>query len=144
MLTVYGEDLLNKTKDQCAIETFMTYAFHRLHEYFKIDPFELVRREPMKTVFEEQRLGRFRPEAPVFVDHNRYDPLVPYVSSRQMALDWCAQGADVEFWTNEQPPFLNKLVVNHGLAYFMDGERGMAWVADRFNGLPTTPNCGHF
>ena len=25
---------------------------------------------------------------------------------------------------------------------FVDGERSMAWVADRFNGLPTTPNCG--
>ena len=24
------------------------------------------------------------------------------------------------------------------------GERGMQWIADRFNGLPTTPNCGQF
>jgi triacylglycerol lipase len=27
--------------------------------------------------------------------------------------------------------------------YFVDGERGMQWIADRFNGLPTTPNCGN-
>jgi phosphoglycolate phosphatase-like HAD superfamily hydrolase len=53
-----------------------------------------------------------------------------------------AQGADVQFFTNEEPPFLNTLAVNHGLAELVDGERGMQWIADRFNGLPTTPNCG--
>ena len=143
VLTIYGEDLLDKTRDQCVIETFLNFAFHRLEEYFTVDPFELLTREPMKSIFEQQRLGRLRPQAPVFVDHNRYDPLVPYAPSRQMAIDWCAQGADVEFWTNEQPPFLNKLVVNHGLAYFVDGERGMQWIADRFNGLATTPNCAN-
>jgi hypothetical protein len=31
--------------------------------------------------------------------------------------------------------------INNILPYFVDGERGMQWVADRFNGLPTTPNC---
>jgi hypothetical protein len=27
---------------------------------------------------------------------------------------------------------------------YVEGERGMQWIADRFNGLPTTPNCGQF
>ena len=53
-------------------------------------------------------------------------------------------GADVEFWTNERPPLFNKLAVNHALALFVEGERAMQWIADRFNGLPTTPNCGQF
>jgi hypothetical protein len=26
----------------------------------------------------------------------------------------------------------------------VDGEPAMQWIADRFNGLPTTPNCGQF
>ena len=52
-----------------------------------------------------------------------------------------AKGADVEFWTNEEPPFFNKLDINHLLPYFVDGERAMGWVADRFNGQPATPNC---
>ena len=51
------------------------------------------------------------------------------------------QGADVTFWTNEQPPLFNKLDTNSLLAPFVDGERSMAWVTDRFNGVPTTPNC---
>ena len=35
------------------------------------------------------------------------------------------QGADVEFWTNEQRPILNKLPINHLLPYFVDGERSV-------------------
>jgi len=49
-----------------------------------------------------------------------------------------------ELRTNEEPPFMNKLVVNHALLMLVDGERAMQWIADRFNGLPTTPNCGEF
>lgn len=141
-LTIYGEDLLNRTQTQCSVETMLTFAFHRLQEYFTIDPYQLGHQEPLKSIFAEQRLGRHRPDAPVMIDHNRFDPLVPYEPSRQLAADWCAQGADVELWTNEQPPFLNKLGINHVLTPLVDGERGMQWITDRFEGLPTTPNCG--
>jgi hypothetical protein len=58
-----------------------------------------------------------------------------------LAIDWCDKGADVQFRINEQPPFLNKTSINHFLPYFVDGERAMQWIADRFNGLPTSPNC---
>ena len=75
---------------------------------------------------------------------NRYDPLVPWAPVAQLARDWCARGADVQFWTNEQPPLFNKLVINHTLPLFVDGERAIGWITDRFNGLPTTPNCGTF
>ncbi|WP_229481011.1 lipase family protein [Mycolicibacterium mageritense] len=143
-LTIYGEDLLNKTKDQCVVETGLTFAFHRLQEYFNGDPYEVIANEPFKSLLDLQRIGRLKPETPVFIDSNHFDPLVPWTGANQLGHDWCAQGADVQFWTNDQPPFLNKLSVNHALAYFMDGERGMQWIADRFNGVPTTPNCGQF
>jgi Secretory lipase len=76
-----------------------------------------------------------------FIDHNRYDPFSPWQGGHQLAIDWCDKGADVQFFTNELPPFLNKTVTNHFLTLFVDGERGMQWIADRFNGLPTSPNC---
>ena len=69
---------------------------------------------------------------------------MPWTAANQPGRDWCALGADVQFWTNEQPPFLNKAVVKHALTMLVEGERGMQWIADRFNGLPTTPNCGQF
>lgn len=143
-LTAQGQDLLDRTRDQCVAETALTFAFHQIDEYFRADPATLLRAEPLRSILADQRIGRLRPDAPVLIDHNRWDPLVPYAGGRQLALDWCAQGADVEFWTNEQPPFLNKLDVNHALPMWVEGERGMQWIADRFNGLPTTPNCGLF
>ena len=125
-------------------ETALTFGFHHLSEYFNEDPAQALSEEPFRSLLDLQRVGRLKPTAPVFIDINRFDPLVPWTSANQLGRDWCAQGADVQFWTNEQPPFLNKLDVNHALTYLVDDERSMQWIADRFNGLPTTPNCGEF
>ncbi|MDT5402992.1 MAG: hypothetical protein QOK33_6223, partial [Mycobacterium sp.] len=95
-------------------------------------------------LFDMQRIGRLRPNAPVLINSNRFDPLVPWTGANQLGRDWCAQGADVEFRTNEEPPFLNKLVINHALPMLVDGEAAMQWIADRFDAVPTTPNCGEF
>ena len=143
-LTPRGEDLLKKVQDQCIAETITKFMFRHLQPYFNSDIDQLVNEEPFKTLFDMQRIGRYKPNAPVMILSNRYDPLVPWTGANQLGRDWCAQGADVEFWTNEEPSFMNKLVVNHALPMLVDGERAMQWIADRFNGLPTAPNCGEF
>jgi triacylglycerol lipase len=143
-LTPRGLDMLQKVQDQCIAETIAKFMFRHLQPYFNVDIFQTVNEEPFKSLFDMQRLGKFKPNAPALILSNRYDPLVPWTASNQLGRDWCAQGADVQFWTNEQPPFLNKMVVNHALPMLVDGERAMQWIADRFNGLPTTPNCGQF
>ncbi len=143
-LTPRGEDLLNKVADQCIAETIFNFMFRHLQPYFYENINELVEREPFKSLFEMQRIGHLKPNAPVLILSNRYDPVVPWTGANQLGRDWCAQDADVQFWSNEEPPFLNKLVVNHALPMLVDGERAMQWIADRFNGAPTTPNCGQF
>ncbi|SON60413.1 putative inactive lipase [Mycobacterium simulans] len=143
-LTPAGADMLAKTQNQCTLETVLTYGFHRLNEYFTEDPVELVRQEPFRSLLDEQRIGRHKPAVPVLIDINRFDPLVPWTAASQLGRDWCAQGADVQFHTNEQPPLWNKLGINHVLCLLVDGERAMQWIADRFNALPTTPNCGAY
>ena len=143
-LTPRGVDLLNKVQDQCIAETITKFMFRHLQPYFNQDINQLVNEEPFSSLFDMQRIGTLKPNAPVMILSNRYDPLVPWIGANQLGRDWCGQGADVQFWTNEEPPFLNKLVVNHALPMLVDGERAMQWIADRFNGLPTTPNCGEF
>lgn len=144
VLTPRGEDLLFKTAEQCVAETAVKFAFRHLQPYFTEDVATMVQRDPFKSAFDAQRIGRLRPDAPVLIVINRYDPLVPWIGADQLARDWCAAGADVQFWTNEQPPLFNKAVVNHALPMLVDGERALGWIADRFNGVPTTPNCGQF
>lgn len=143
-LTPMGQKLLDDTATQCIAETAMRFRFKRMQDFFVGDVTEALGKPLFQSLFESQRLGRYRPEAPALVLSNRFDPLVPWAPAAQLARDWCAQGADVQFWTNEQPPLFNKLAVNHALPMLVDGERAMQWLADRFNGLPTTPNCGAF
>ena len=135
-LTPRGEDMLNKVQEQCVAETIFNFMFRHLQPYFNQDIYQLVNEEPFSTLFDMQRIGRYKPERTGADSSNRYDPLVPWTGANQLGRDWCAQGADVQFWTNEEPPFLNKLVVNHALPMLVDGERAMQWIADRFNGLP--------
>jgi triacylglycerol lipase len=143
-MTPRGADLLQKVQDQCIAETAAKFMFRHLQPYFNEDITQLVDEEPFRTLFDMQRIGRLKPNAPVLINSNRFDPLVPWTGANQLGRDWCAQGADVEFRTNEQPPFLNKLVINHALPMLVDGEAAMQWIADRFNDVPTTPNCGQF
>ncbi|WP_370478920.1 lipase family protein [Mycobacterium sp. pUA109] len=143
-LTPRGAAMLDSTSRQCIGQTIIDFAFRHLQPYFNQDIGQLIDQEPFNSLFELQRLGRYRPNAPVLINSNRYDPLVPWTAANQLGRDWCAMGADIEFRTNEEPPFLNKLVVNHALPMLVDGEPAMQWIADRFNGLPTTPNCGEF
>lgn len=143
-LTPRGAHMLDQVQHQCVGETLMKFAFRHLQPYFTVDIFAAVAEEPFKSLFELQRLGRLKPNAPVLINANRFDPLVPWAPAMQMGREWCAMGADVEARTNEQPPFLNKLVVNHALPMLVDGEPAMQWIADRFTGVPTAPNCGRF
>lgn len=143
-LTPRGIDFLDKVQTQCVAETIAKFMFRHLQPYVVAPLADLVSKEPFSSLFDEQKLGRFKPNSPVLINSNRFDPLVPWTAANQLGRDWCAQGVDVEFRTNEQPPFLNKAIINHALPMLVDGEPAMQWIADRFNGVPTTPNCGTF
>jgi hypothetical protein len=140
-LTPRGVEMLANTGRQCLFQSGLDYAFRHVPFWFKEDPYELVKVDPFKGILAAQRIGNIKPTGPVYLSHNRWDPFNPYRSVVATASDWCAMGADVTLWTNEEPPFLNKLDVNALLPAFVDGERSMAWVTDRFSGLPTSPNC---
>ena len=140
-LTPRGAEMLANTSRQCMVQTGIDYAFRHLQPWFKEDLYQSVREDPLKSILAMQRIGNVKPTGPVYLSHNRWDSFAPYESVVATAKDWCAMGADVTLWTNEQPPFLNKMNTNALLTAFVDGERSMAWIADRFNGVPTEPNC---
>jgi hypothetical protein len=143
-LTPRGVEMLANTSRQCMLQTGIDYMFRHLQPWFKDDLSQMVQTDPFKTILASQRIGNVKPTGPVYFSHNRWDPFGPYASVVATANDWCAKGADVTLWTNEEPPFFKKLDVNALLPTFVDGERSMAWITDRFNGVPTTPNCGEF
>ena len=144
VLTPRGLQMLDWSGHTCLLQGGVDYAFRHLDFWFNTDLNELISNDPFKSLLAAQRVGNIKPEGPVYISHNRWDPLIPYQAARQTAADWCTMGADVEFWTNEQPPLFNKTDMNNLLQPYVDGEQSMAWVTDRFNGAPTTPNCGQF
>lgn len=140
-LTPRGQEMFANTGRQCLLQTGADYAFRHLDGWFKMDIHEAVNVDPFKSLLAAQRIGNINPTGPVYLSHNRWDSFSPYTAVVETARDWCRMGADVTLWTNEQPPLLNKLDVNALVGAFVDGERSMAWIADRFNGVSTAPNC---
>ncbi|MBI3225425.1 MAG: triacylglycerol lipase [Mycolicibacterium cosmeticum] len=141
VLTPRGLEMYENTGRQCMLQTGIDYAFRHIQFWFNTDIFAAVQVDPFKTLLANQRLGNIKPTGPIYLSHNRWDSFGPYLAVRDTARDWCNMGADVTLWTNEQPPFLNKLDVNALLGAFVDGERTMAWITDRFNGVPAESNC---
>lgn len=144
LLTPRGMDFVDKTKDQCIAESLAKFMFRHLQPYFNHPIPELLADPQFRGLLDLQKLGTLRPNAPVLLNSNRFDPLVPYGPVAQLGRDWCVKGSDVELRTNEQPPFLNKAAINHALPMLVDGEPAMQWIADRFNGVPSAPNCGQY
>jgi len=143
-MTPDGEDLLAKTQNQCLAETMANFGMRHVQRYFAVDVAIAPTQEPFKSLFDLQRIGRLKTAAPVLIVSNRYDPLVPHGPANQLGRDWCAQGGDVEFFVNEQPPLFNKMILNHAFPIVVDAPKALQWIADRFAGLPTAPNCGRF
>jgi hypothetical protein len=108
VLTPRGLEMLDWSGHTCLLQGGVDYAFRHLEFWFNTDPNELISNDPFKSLLAAQRIGNIKPKGPVYISHNRWDPLIPYQAARQTAEDWCAMGADVEFWTNEQPPLFNK------------------------------------
>lgn len=140
-MTPRGQEMLANTSRQCMLQTGINYMFRHLQPWFKDDLHTMAQNDPFKSILASQRIGNVKPTGPVYFSHNRWDSFGPYASVVATAKDWCSMGADVTLWTNEQPPLFNKLNTNALLTPFVDGERSMAWVADRFNGVPTASNC---
>lgn len=87
--TPRGVDLLQKVQDQCIAETPGKFMFRHLQPYFNVDICEAVNHEPFKSLFETPRIGRYKPNAPVMILINRFDPLVPWTAANQLRRDWC-------------------------------------------------------
>ena len=65
--------------------------------------------DPFKSLLAAQRIGNIKPEGPVYLRTTVGIHLARIRHLLARARDWCAMGADVKLWTNEQPPLFNKL-----------------------------------
>ncbi|MBM4695308.1 lipase family protein [Prescottella equi] len=141
-----GRQALDEIAAQCVPETIARYGLHRTTEWTKDGRSlaELIDALPsVSAVVDEQRIGRSTPGSPVLIVQGRNDDLIPHTQASRLAADWCAQGATVEFRTEEIPPIAPGFVVGHGLPMVSGLPSALDWMTDRFDGVPARSVCSN-
>lgn len=124
-----GRDVLRQVNSYCVFDvlrmnpfvptSFYTVDGRRIGEY--------LRREPWRTVVDDQRLGRVAPSMPVLVSQNRGDDVVDPRGTDRMVSSWRAQGADVTVETMHLPTVLPGTFFGHGLGLVTE-LRALEWL----------------
>ncbi|WP_432167626.1 lipase family protein [Streptomyces sp. bgisy031] len=94
-----------------------------------------------KAALDKQRIGTLEPAGPVRVATGVQDDIVPHTQARQLAVDWCAEGADVTYEAIKLPNLGDKILTNHLVPLITDQGNAISWLTDRLSGKPATSNC---
>ncbi|MEU9034647.1 lipase family protein [Streptomyces sp. NPDC048352] len=125
-----GRALVGGMKENCVAIDAIAGSFKRISDLTTRDP---LAQPDWQARLNQSRLGRTAPAAPVLQYHALGDELIPYAVGRQLRSEWCARGADVQFDTIVLGEHVSG-VITHSLAVG-------AWMADRFAGRATRPDC---
>lgn len=145
MLTDHGKHMLETVRHQCIADSILTFGLQESPSFLVGGrrASDVIRENPVVTAaLERQRIGRIAPAMPVRVQGNLHDDAVPYGQVRQLARDWCALGATVEFVTDPMPPILPRSVINHLAPMPMHVLDVQRYLVDRVNGVPAPNSCG--
>lgn len=133
-----GKRLMAEAADACTTDSVFRWGFQDTREY-TVDgasAAEVIDREPaLSEYIDRQKLGRHAPAIPTMVASNRHDDLIPWRQAHQLAEDWCARGATVEFRTFEG----NAGILTHATTMFSAVLPAFEWIKDRFNGAVVQP-----
>lgn len=88
-----------------------------------------------------QRIGTMRPDAPVQVLTGTLDDIVQHRQARQLALDWCALGANVTYVPVVQVVPTLGTGVNHLGPGVTRAASSQAWLVDRLEGKKVRSGC---
>ncbi|MCR8900011.1 lipase family protein [Gordonia sp. GONU] len=130
-----GKAALKQISTSCIGDIIPAYGFQRTQNWTRTGETlsAVIARSPgVQKVVGEQRIGRLKPNAPVFLEGGLHDDVIPYGQVAQLAADWRAQGADVRFVTNPTPPILTKSIVNHVVPMLGTFLPGMEFVLGEF------------
>ncbi|MEU6483505.1 lipase family protein [Streptomyces sp. NPDC046887] len=134
-----GQQFLEEARKTCTVEAVFKYLFKQSSSLTKdgrpVSAY--LSQAPFDRIVAENRIGTAKPAAPVLVQHSAFDDVIPYNVGKQLAKDWCAQGADIEF----RDLFVFSPFLAHALGLTSAAGEASNWLADRFAGKPTASNC---
>ncbi|WP_442972778.1 lipase family protein [Rhodococcus sp. G-MC3] len=147
-LTPEGKAAMAALSGSCIADVILDYPFLRTSTYTSDHQSLLANLRTIPEaapVFDEQRIGTLTPTSPVLITSGRNDDTVPYAQARQLAVDWCAKGATVDFRTDELPPILPGAVLpNHYGPDVLDGYvngSALDYITDRLDDIPVADGC---
>ncbi|WP_019145120.1 lipase family protein [Aeromicrobium massiliense] len=133
-LNARGQQFLADASNDCVFDLFN--ASFKQSKDFTVDGStlgDLIAREPFRTMIDDQRIGRIKPSAPVLLTHSVLDDVIPYRTGRQLAVDWCARGANVRLSTNASPLHVGGILNNATEVY--------GFLEARLAGKPAPSSC---
>ncbi|WP_072805759.1 alpha/beta fold hydrolase [Rhodococcoides yunnanense] len=139
-----GREVLARVSGQCLIEARREFGGTTTAEWTRDGRTlaDAIGADPIvRRIFDDQRIGNRTPNAPVLVNTATNDDFIPTEQSRRLVADWCGRGADVSLYVDEIPPIPGGFGINHLAPAAADFGVGLAFMRDRFAGLPTRPNC---
>ncbi|RPA59032.1 alpha/beta fold hydrolase [Gordonia oryzae] len=139
-LTPQGQQMRREVARTCVPEDVMRTFYRSISDYLVggQSAAELLARNPhFRKRTEEQRIGSLRPMAPVLVASGSNDDVIPAGQVRQLARDWCAKGAQVEYRSTRWiPDVLPSLAIGHLLPFLPVTAEALAWIDDRLANRP--------
>lgn len=138
MLNAAGRQAMDQVLNEC---TGTTVALHALMQTSTLtnDGRTIaahLAEQPLAPSVNLQLMGLVAPTAPVYVVHSPLDDIVEYQQGHDGAVRWCNLGATVQFDT--------LLVPGHAPALYAAIPLALAYIKDRFAGLPAPNNCSRF
>lgn len=139
-----GIQFLQDAATSCIGESVLKWGFIRTSQLTKTgESFsQLADRIPVLGATLDANLLGTRPlNAPMLVANSRNDDLLPYDQARAMAGRYCALGGTVQFNALPGDAFIPGSGVNHAVPILDSVPLGLAYLIERFNGVPAPTNC---
>ncbi|PWW60351.1 secretory lipase [Actinokineospora spheciospongiae] len=120
---------LYATKQGVCVDAVFGYAFQKISDYTTTNPLNV---PEWQAKLAENRLGKVKPNAPVFLYHGLVDEIIPLKQAETLRKDYCRAGAKVQWGA-----FLGEHVTTMAFAAG-DVEK---FLTDRFAGKAPKNNC---
>lgn len=139
-----GKAALAKLARQCEPDSMASFGFQKTSRWTNDGRalWQIVASTPaISALVDAQKIGRVKPSVPVRVLTATRDDIVPHAQARQLAVDWCALGATVDYVPVRQSRSTGGTGFNHIGPIFSHGPAAQRWLLGQMSGQPEMSNC---
>ncbi|RZQ60154.1 lipase family protein [Amycolatopsis suaedae] len=137
-----GVQLFQQAKQTCTLPAVFQFMYKQSRTLTKNGQpvASFLAQPPFDAIVAENRIGTIKPAMPTMVQHSPLDDVIPVAVGKQMAKDWCAKGANVQW--KDLVSF--SPILSHALGMQSAAGEAAAWLTTVFNGQAGSGNCGRF